>query len=74
MPLSGSWISVTYLFKNKLIALNSLLYSAECTITREKEHFCFHGLKSCLDKNSGGLNVTIASQAVVLSECGVRSS
>ncbi len=35
MPLPGSWISAPY-FKNKQKALNTLLNSAEYTITRER--------------------------------------
>ncbi len=36
MPLPGSWIYATYLFKNKFKALNTLLNSAEYTITRNR--------------------------------------
>jgi hypothetical protein len=64
MPLPGSWNSATYFFKNKFKAFNTLLNSAEHTITRE-EYFCFHPLKSSLDTATGGLNVTITSQVVV---------
>jgi hypothetical protein len=35
MPLPGSWISATYLVKNKFNALNKLLNSAKYTIRRE---------------------------------------
>jgi hypothetical protein len=36
MPMSGSWISSTYLFKNKFNSLNTLLNSAEYAKTRER--------------------------------------
>jgi hypothetical protein len=39
MPMPASWISATYLFKNKFKALNTLLNIAECTITRERIFF-----------------------------------
>jgi hypothetical protein len=65
MPLSGSWISAKYLFKNKFKALNLLLNSAKYTITRERV-FLFACLKVLLGHcDSGGLNVTIMSKAVV---------
>jgi hypothetical protein len=50
----------TYLFKNKFKALNTLLKSAEYTITR-KRLFLFPCLK-ILDAATGGLYVTITSQ------------
>jgi hypothetical protein len=50
MPLSGSWISATYLFKNKLKALNTLLNSAEHTITSERV-FLFPCLKNMLGQS-----------------------
>jgi hypothetical protein len=56
--LPGSWISAIYLFKNKFQALNTLLNSAEYTITRERV-FLFPCLKILLgNSNSGGLSVT----------------
>ncbi len=71
MPLSGSWISATGLFKNKIKALNTLLKSAEYTITRErvfllpsKKILLGHCKSGGLYK-SGGLNVTTTSLAVV---------
>ncbi len=36
MPLLGSWIYATFLFKNKFKDLNKLLNSAEYTITRKR--------------------------------------
>ncbi len=64
MPLPGSWITATYLYINKLKALNALLNSAEYTITRKRE-FLFPSLKICQDTATGALNVTITGQVVV---------
>jgi hypothetical protein len=61
MPLPDSWISATYLFKNKFKALNTLLNSAEHTITRGRV-FVFPCQQILLGHISGGLNVTITSQ------------
>ena len=66
MPLPGSRISATYLFKNKLKALNTLINSAEYTIKQETV-FLILGLKVLLGHiNSGALNVTITSKVVLL--------
>jgi hypothetical protein len=65
MPLSGSWISAKYLFKNKFKALNILLNSVKDTITSERV-FLFACLKILLGhSNSSGLNVTIISKVFV---------
>ncbi len=67
MSLPGSWISVTYLFKNKFTAFNKLQNSDEYTITR-KRLFLFPCLKILLGHSSNsGLNVTITFQVVVYS-------
>jgi hypothetical protein len=61
IPLPGSLIFATYLFK----ASNTLLNSTEYTITR-KEKFSFLAYKSCLDTAMGGeLSVTLTSKVVV---------
>ncbi len=68
MTLPGSRISATYLFKNKLKALNTLINSAEYTIKQEKVFFILC-LKILLGQsghiNSGALNVIITSNVVV---------
>ncbi len=58
MLLPGSWISATYLFKNKFNSLDTLLNSAEYAKTKERV-FLFPCQKA------GVLNVTITSQVAV---------
>ncbi len=60
---------ITIYFKNKFQALNTLLKSAEYTITR-KRVFLFPCLKSCLDTATGGLCVCNYHEP----SCGVQSS
>ncbi len=68
MPLPGSSISATYLFKNKLRALNTLLKRAEYNITRERV-FLF----PCLKTLHGHTNRWTLCNHYKPS-CGVRSS
>jgi hypothetical protein len=64
MSVTGSLISATYLLKNKCLALNTLFYSVEYTITREA---IFVSLAENLTwtQRHGGLNVTITGKVVV---------
>ncbi len=71
MPLPGCWIYDTYFFKDKFKALNTLLNSAEYTITRKRE-FLFPCLQILLEHSTRWTlcNHQYPTQPL----CGVRSS
>jgi hypothetical protein len=65
VPLPGSWISATYLLKNKFKALKNLLIRAKYTIKRERVLLfpCLKILPGHISR--GGLHLTITSKGVV---------